>query len=99
MSDSVETVKLNELANQPSAESWVISENDKRGNEMEILGIYEKRKSDKLWAELKEAKEKIIKADEITNRVAEFKEKLEEDYKMYVGVDLSIGTLTKENEE
>ena len=32
MSDSVETVKLNELANQPGTESWVISENDKRGN-------------------------------------------------------------------
>ena len=89
----------NELANQPSTESWVISENDKRGNEMEILEIYEKRKSDKLWSKLKEAKEKIIKADEITKRVAEFKEKLEEDYNMYVGVDLNIGTLTKESEE
>ena len=66
---------------------------------MEILEIYEKRKSDKLWSELKETKEKIIKADEITKRVAEFKEKLEEDYKMYVSVDLNIGALTKESEE
>ena len=52
-----------------------------------------------MWSKLKEAKEKIIKADEITKRVAEFKEKLEEDYNMYVGVDLNIGTLTKESEE
>lgn len=111
--DRVDTATINELAYQPVSttkscaewwnehcrKSWIISENDKGGDEMKILEIYEKRKADKLWAELKEAKEKIIKADEITKRVAEFKEKLEEDYKMYVGVDLSIGTLTKESEE
>ena len=100
---------LDTIPNMMSCEEWEKHKmeladkckikNYKGGNETEILEIYEKRKSDKLWSKLKEAKEKIIKADEITERVAEFKEKLEEDYNMYVGVDLNIGTLTKESEK
>lgn len=99
----IEVDKLSTISGMMSWEEWTKHKEEskiKKGEiGMEILEIWKKRKRDKLFAELKEAKEKIIKSDEITTRVAEFKEKLEEEYKMYVGVDLNIGALTKESEE
>ena len=113
MSDSVETVKLNELAYQlvsitnPYGECWEkhckdyweISENDKGGNEMEILEIWKERKKLENQKAMREAKKEINKRDEIVKRVKELETTLEEEYGMFFKISLKTGALTQESEE
>ena len=112
-SDSVGKVNLNELAYQPVSttkscaewwneyckETWTITENNKGGNEMEILDIWTERKKLENNREMAEKKKEIQKKDEISIKIKEFEEKIKKEYDMYLGIELKTGTLTKESIE
>ena len=80
-------------------ESWVISENDKGGNEMEILEIWKSRKVAEIHREMEEAKKEINKRDEIVERVKELEATLTEEYSMFTKITLETDSLTQESEE